>query len=126
MTSNVELYAPRRAEELVADSPEPITEAPLLLEVYTDGACVHNGTKFAKAGYGVYFGPENPYNISARIRDNPSNQRAEMTAVLEAMRVTLAHGLVATGGTLLIHTDSQVRFISFFFVAFFLIICFLF
>lgn len=28
--------------------------------VYTDGACTNNGYKGAKAGIGIYFGPDHP------------------------------------------------------------------
>lgn len=104
------LFAPTCARDLYADSPLVINEAPKELIVYTDGACFKNGSRNARAGYGVYFGLNNPYNISAPLKDSPTNQRAEMTAVLEAMKVTLAHGLVANGGKLTIYTDSQVCF----------------
>ena len=32
--------------------------------VYTDGACVDNGKAYARAGYGVYFGKNDPRNVS--------------------------------------------------------------
>lgn len=105
-----DLYSSTSARELLADSPDATNEAPKELHVYTDGACAKNGRAGACAGYGVYFGQDNPYNISAPLKENPTNQRAELTAVLEAMKVTLAHGLVADGGQLIIYTDSQVRF----------------
>lgn len=33
--------------------------------VYTDGACEGNGTPTARAGYGVYFGPNDPRHAAA-------------------------------------------------------------
>ena len=30
--------------------------------VYTDGSCINNGKKTAKAGLGIYFGPDDPRN----------------------------------------------------------------
>lgn len=106
-----ELLASTRPEELAANAPIPSDEALPEMSVYTDGACSNNGKPNARAGYGVYFGKESPYNVSKPLKDNPTNQRAEMTAVLEAMRLTLDHGLVATGGTLSIYTDSKVSFL---------------
>lgn len=104
-----ELYASTNATQLAEDAPDPSDEAPKELVVYTDGACSKNGRADAKAGYAVYFGEENPYNVSEPLPETPTNQRAEMTAVLEAMRITLDHSLVAQKGNLVICTDSQVR-----------------
>lgn len=103
-----ELYAGTDANQLAKDAPNPSDESPKELVVYTDGACSKNGGSGAKAGYAVYFGEENPYNVSEPLPQYPTNQRAEMTAVLEAMRITLDHGLVANKGKLVICTDSQV------------------
>ena len=36
------------------------------LFVYTDGACIHNGKPHAKAGMGVFFGYDDPRNISKK------------------------------------------------------------
>lgn len=104
-----ELYASTNATQLAEDAPDPSDDSPKELVVYTDGACSKNGKAGAKAGYAVYFGEENPYNVSEPLPETPTNQRAEMTAVLEAMRITLDHGLVAGTGNLVICTDSQVR-----------------
>jgi len=32
--------------------------------VYTDGACIHNGKKYAKAGIGIFFGLGDKRNVS--------------------------------------------------------------
>jgi hypothetical protein len=32
--------------------------------VFIDGACPNNGKSWARAGMGVYFGEDSPYNIS--------------------------------------------------------------
>lgn len=55
--------------------------------VFVDGACRGNGTPYAKGGYGVYFGPESPYNVSKPLKENSpqTSQRAELTAVLVAL-----------------------------------------
>lgn len=103
-----ELYRYTKADELAAAAADPSDEAPEKLVVFTDGACTGNGTHKAKAGYGIYFGRESPYNVAEALPGQASNQRAEMTAVLEAMRITLDHGLVAKKGRLLVYTDSKV------------------
>lgn len=85
-------------------SPETAENA---LKVYTDGACSGNGKKSARAGYGVFFGESCEYNVSERLPGRPTNQRAEMTAVLVAMRVAHEKKLVSASKGLLIFTDSS-------------------
>lgn len=55
--------------------------------VFIDGACPANGPAALQASVGVYFGPESPKNISRSINmSRPTNQLAEITAAVEAMR----------------------------------------
>lgn len=55
--------------------------------IYTDGACKKNGTKEAKAGCGVYFGKDDPQNISCSLPGSiQTNQRAELYACILALR----------------------------------------
>lgn len=109
--SDRELFAGVTAQSILKDSPDPDAGAPHQLEVFTDGACSHNGRPNARAGYGVYFEKESSHNISARLKDKPTNQRAEMAAVLEAIRLTITHGLLAPNGTLIVNSDSKVSYI---------------
>lgn len=55
-----------------------------ILSIWTDGACRGNGTRRAKAGYGVYFGPKDPRNLSEKL-EGPvqTNNRAELTVLFE-------------------------------------------
>ena len=56
------------------------------IQIYTDGACTGNGTSEAKAGVGVYFGLNNPNNISVPLEgDLQTNNRAELTAFVFAL-----------------------------------------
>jgi ribonuclease HI len=55
--------------------------------VFTDGACFHNGKKNAIAGIGVFFGINDPRNISRRVQGKQSNNTAELTAMIEAVRI---------------------------------------
>lgn len=57
------------------------------INIFTDGSCTNNGSEKAKAGIGVYF-PENEYeNISEPFTNNPTNQRAELYAILKALTI---------------------------------------
>jgi ribonuclease HI len=73
--------------------------------IYTDGSCLGNGTADAVAGIGVYFGPENRYNISNLLPEpfSKTNNSAEIIAVLAAIDVCTAHSFTSVE----IRTDSQ-------------------
>lgn len=43
------------------------------VDVYTDGSCIGNGSRDAIGGVGVYFGPNDPYNLSESVRTVPSS-----------------------------------------------------
>jgi len=55
--------------------------------VWTDGACKNNGkSDLAIAGIGVYFGPNDPRNLSERLPGSKqTNQRAEITAAIRCL-----------------------------------------
>ena len=57
------------------------------LKVFTDGACSNNGKATAKAGLGVYFGENDPRNVSKRIIGKQSNNTAELSAVIEVFSI---------------------------------------
>ncbi|KAF6747265.1 hypothetical protein DFP72DRAFT_747663, partial [Ephemerocybe angulata] len=55
--------------------------------VYTDGSCTKNGSAIAKAGSGIWYGPNNPRNTSIRLPDNlASNNAGELVAILQAIQ----------------------------------------
>ncbi|KAK7420519.1 hypothetical protein QQX98_002717 [Neonectria punicea] len=57
------------------------------LVVFIDGACPANGPAALQASVGVYFGPDSPKNISRLVNTSRlTNQLAEITAAVEAMR----------------------------------------
>ncbi|KAI0650458.1 hypothetical protein C8Q79DRAFT_902247, partial [Trametes meyenii] len=59
------------------------------VEIHTDGACVSNGMANARAGSGLWYGPDDPRNMSVRVpMDRPTNQVAEFYAVLVAAKET--------------------------------------
>ncbi|GJJ72397.1 ribonuclease HI [Entomortierella parvispora] len=56
------------------------------LVVYTDGSALGNGKAKSQAGVGVFFGVNDPRNISERLdSDTQTNQRAELTAAYRAL-----------------------------------------
>lgn len=76
----------------------PATEYDLV--VYTDGACRGNGRAGAIGGIGIYFGPNDPRNVSERLPGKGTNNVAEITAIIRAIH------LVPTDVKVGIYTDS--------------------
>jgi ribonuclease HI len=57
--------------------------------VFTDGSCLNNGKKYANGGIGVYFGDDDPRNLSEKLQgEKQTNNRAELTAVIRALQTT--------------------------------------
>ena len=73
--------------------------------IYTDGSCSNNGRKNAKAGIGIYFGKKDPRNTSERFTNKPTNQRAELYAIIKA--ITLLTQEEIKTKKIIIYTDSQ-------------------
>ncbi|XP_050715109.1 ribonuclease H1-like isoform X2 [Eriocheir sinensis] len=73
------------------------------LIVYTDGACWMNGKQGAKAGVGVYFGPDHPLNVSEPVKGRATNNMAEIQAATYALELAQAAGFTKVA----VHTDSQ-------------------
>jgi ribonuclease HI len=73
---------------------------------FTDGACAGNGQAGAKAGIGVFFGQNNPWNISAPLHPGwpQTSNTAEIIAAITAVNVAHSHGEYL----LEIHSDSEV------------------
>jgi ribonuclease HI len=55
--------------------------------VYTDGACSRNGKINAKAGIGIYFGENDPRNISECIIGKQTNNTAELKAMIKTFDI---------------------------------------
>ncbi|KAK7058666.1 hypothetical protein VNI00_002302 [Paramarasmius palmivorus] len=71
--------------------------------VYCDGACPNNGKESAKAGIGVWWGPDDKRNLSERCPGPQSNITAELTAAVRALEPTPFN----QKRTLVIKTDSD-------------------
>lgn len=72
--------------------------------VFTDGSCLNNGTANARAGIGIFFGVNNPRNISRGLGQGETNNTAEVKAVLSA--VEELNPELVRGDEVTIYTDS--------------------
>ena len=60
------------------------------IQVYTDGSTTANGSRHAAGGSGVWFGEQDPRNVSEPYGgdDTPTNQRCELWAIRRALETT--------------------------------------
>ncbi|VDP29896.1 unnamed protein product [Soboliphyme baturini] len=61
--------------------------------VYTDGACSDNGGNNAAAGIGVYWGKDDPRNVSERLEGKQTSNRAEIEACCRAVEQAIHFGM---------------------------------
>jgi len=73
--------------------------------VYTDGACSNNGQEGAKAGIGVWFGEDDPRNVSRTIEGTQTNNAAELQAILTVAEIIRAD--MEAGKRVAIVSDSE-------------------
>jgi ribonuclease HI len=73
--------------------------------VYTDGACLNNGKINAIAGIGIFFGVDDPRNISTKIDGNQTNNAAELYAILKTYSIIKED--IQNGKKITIVSDSQ-------------------
>lgn len=59
------------------------------VEIFTDGGCTGNGTRSACGGIGVYFGGNDSRNLSKKMNGVQTNNTAELSAIIEALRICL-------------------------------------
>lgn len=78
-----------------------------IINVYTDGSVLNNGANrhIAKGGIGVFFGPNDPRNLSEKFTMGAiTNQRAELWAIIRALEILKDN---ATEKSIVIWTDSM-------------------
>ena len=77
------------------------------MRVFTDGSCIGNGRKGAKAGFAVWFPDNKDWSCSERLPDNhaQTNQRAELAAIHRAVSILDQHGIYDED--VVIYTDSD-------------------
>jgi len=68
--------------------------------IYADGSCINVGCPDARAGSGVYFGPDDPRNSSFAVPGDQTNNRGEIWAIIKALELTR--------GPVEIRSDSQL------------------
>jgi ribonuclease HI len=76
------------------------------LNVYCDGACSNNQAadkSKAKAAFAVWFSEGDKRNVAEELKSDPTNNRAELHAILRALELTTDHN-----GVTVIHTDSRL------------------
>lgn len=74
-------------------------------EVYTDGSCFDNGYQYAKAGYGVWYGHDDPRNTYGPLHGpKRTNNRAKLEAIRKALATKLKEN---NEKVLVIYTDSK-------------------
>lgn len=73
--------------------------------VYTDGSCSNNGKADAAAGIGIYFGENDPRNVSQRVEGKQTNNTAELTAILHTF--PLIESDILKGKKVMIVSDSE-------------------
>ncbi|XP_077566504.1 ribonuclease H1 isoform X2 [Stigmatopora nigra] len=86
-----------------ADAGDGFTYMGQAVVVYTDGCCSRNGRRGARAGIGVYWGPEHPLNVAEPLQGRQTNQRAEVQAACRALQQAKEQKLKK----LVLYTDSK-------------------
>tara|TARA_B110000208_G_scaffold99250_1_gene123938 strand:+ start:2255 stop:2911 length:657 start_codon:yes stop_codon:yes gene_type:complete len=82
-----------------------------MINVYTDGSCINNGKENAKAGIGIFFGINDSRNVAEEILINPTNNVAEMTAILKVFDILKEE--IEMEYDIYIYTDSKYSINSF-------------
>jgi ribonuclease HI len=79
--------------------------------IFTDGGCKNNGKKNAVAGYGVFFSDDTSsnyfdFNTNGLVIQDPSNQRAELTAILKSFQIINDNKSLFENKDIILVTDS--------------------
>lgn len=81
------------AEQKLVEVDETIQCNEPVQTVFVDGSCRGNGSSNAVAGYGVWWGPDDPRNSSGVVEERPSNQSAELYAAVVALTQAIESGI---------------------------------
>jgi ribonuclease HI len=81
------------------------------LFIFTDGNCRGNGKSSARGAWGIFItsdenSPYYRYNRVERVREAPTNQKCELTAILYAFKMIRRHPQSFAGRKITICTDS--------------------
>jgi ribonuclease HI len=75
------------------------------MNIFTDGACSHNGSSKAIAGMGIFISDNHPKNLSERVTGKQTNNVAELSAVIKVF--SLFKNEIERGEDIMIYTDSE-------------------
>lgn len=75
------------------------------INVYIDGACINNGQPNAKAGYGVFFAPNDVRNEAGPVEGKQSNNTGELTAFIRCLEIL--QNDISKGTKIDIYCDSE-------------------
>lgn len=76
------------------------------MKIFTDGSTTDNGRKNARGGIGVFFGEDDPRNISKPFKNKPTNQRCELMAIYLALKTINDDSDISKDHPVIIGTDS--------------------
>lgn len=99
----IRMTMPQKTTRKTYGSIEFYEDSDGFVHVYTDGSCENNGKAIAKAGLGVYFGPDHPLNASEAVTGKATNNVGEIQAAIRA----ITDAQQAQVKRLNIFTDSQ-------------------
>ena len=75
------------------------------MKVFCDGSCLNNGKKNSKGGYGIFFGNDDPRNVSEALTcEKITNQVAELTAIQKTIEILIKDNCK---DIVYIYTDSK-------------------
>ncbi len=100
--SETESETDKKSESIESES---VSAKQIDYYVYTDGACINNGKKNAKAGIGIYFGENDKRNVSKRVEGKQTNNTAELTAIIETYKIIKKD--IKLKKNIVIFTDSE-------------------
>lgn len=102
------------ASQTQTQTQTPPSQAPPdnMVYIFTDGNCKRNGKAGAKGGYAVFFtdDPESPFhnlNYSSLIATDPTNQKAELLAMLKVFETIEENTVLFAGKSITIVSDSM-------------------
>jgi ribonuclease HI len=96
---------PAIKKEKKEETNKPI--APSTLNIYCDGSAKDNGKANCRCGYGIFFKEGDSRNASEEVFDRPSNNRAELYAILNSINTIIETKDIALHPKIVIHSDSQ-------------------
>jgi ribonuclease HI len=82
------------------------------MSIYCEGLCRNNGTKFAKAGYAIVFGLQDPRNVSMRLDGAQTTQRADLAAISHLVTLLLQDNTPTTTYSVSTHSKWLVSTVN--------------